>query len=164
VVDDAAADASRHAARRHSLHGKGPARNRCGRHALWRLARRRRRRQERTHVRGKIALPGARPAHRVAGAATGTGPERRTMSRGITREWLAHANAVLSLALVALYLAWWLASGGPLQILPLAALLAAVLPLLLLAPSLWQGRRFGGTLAGFILPFHFAFAVMELVA
>jgi len=86
------------------------------------------------------------------------------MSRGITREWLAHANAVLSLALVALYLAWWLASGGPLQILPLAALLAAVLPLLLLAPSLWQGRRFGGTLAGFILPFHFAFAVMELVA
>ncbi|HEX7030568.1 MAG TPA: DUF2069 domain-containing protein [Gammaproteobacteria bacterium] len=82
----------------------------------------------------------------------------------IERERLARMNAVLAIALAVFYIAWWLNAGMPVKALPLAALFAAVVPLLLLAPSLWNARRFGGTLAGFILPFHFAFAVMELVA
>ncbi|HEX6929730.1 MAG TPA: DUF2069 domain-containing protein [Gammaproteobacteria bacterium] len=82
----------------------------------------------------------------------------------LKREWLARTNAVLAILLALLYVAWWLSAGMPVKALPLAAILAAVVPLLLLVPSLWKARRFGGTLAGFILPFHFAFAVMELVA
>lgn len=77
---------------------------------------------------------------------------------------LQRLNALLALLLVMFYFTWWMRYGASLQPLPLAALLAATLPLLLLAPALWTGARFGTTLAGFVLPFHFAYAVMELVA
>lgn len=80
------------------------------------------------------------------------------------REWLARANTALAILLVVFYLTWWLNAGMPMRALPLSALLAAVVPLVLLMPALWNARRFGSSLAGFILPFHFAFAVMELVA
>lgn len=73
-------------------------------------------------------------------------------------------NAALAIALNGLYLAWWLAMGAPAAALPLTALLLAIVPLALLVPFLWRGRRFAIALAGLILPFHFAFAVMELVA
>jgi len=78
--------------------------------------------------------------------------------------FLPRLNAALALALCVLYCAWWLAAGAPMQALPVAALLLAILPLAALAPFLWRGQRFSVALAGLILPFHFAFAVMELIA
>lgn len=77
---------------------------------------------------------------------------------------LPRLNAVLAAALLLFYVAWWLNAGKPLEMLSLTALAVAVVPLLLLAPALWAANRFGTTLAGFILPFHFAYAVMELIA
>ncbi len=77
---------------------------------------------------------------------------------------LPRINASLAVALALFYLAWWWTSGASLMALPLTALLAASLPLLLLAPALYAANRFGTTLAGLILPFHFAYAVMELIA
>lgn len=78
--------------------------------------------------------------------------------------FLPRLNAMLAALLVLFYVAWWLSGGASTKPLPLTALLAATVPLLLLLPALWAGRRFGTTLAGFILPFHFAYAVMELIA
>lgn len=80
------------------------------------------------------------------------------------RESLYRSNAVLAALLVALYLAWWWFAGAPDAALPLTALVVACGSLLLLLPFLWTGSRFATSLAGFIVPFHFAFAVMELVA
>ena len=73
-------------------------------------------------------------------------------------------NAALTGTLAMLYVGWWMATGAPGDALSMTALLVAIVPLVLLAPLLWQGRRFATALAGLILPFHFAFAVMELVA
>ena len=77
---------------------------------------------------------------------------------------LFRINALLATLLTGFYLAWWWYLGAPPGKLPLAALTAATLPLVLLLPALWSGNRFGMSLAGFIVPFHFAYAVMELVA
>ena len=80
------------------------------------------------------------------------------------RETLFRFNAVLALLLVALYLAWWWFAGAPMAPLPLTTVIVACGSLLLLAPFLATGSRFATSLAGFIVPFHFAFAVMELIA
>lgn len=77
---------------------------------------------------------------------------------------LFKTNAVLAALLMALYVSWWWALGASLGGLPLAVLAAAILPVALLTPALWSGKRFGMSLAGFIIPLHFAYAVMELVA
>lgn len=77
---------------------------------------------------------------------------------------LPRLNASLSIVLAVFYFAWWTSVGAPTTTLALSAVTLAAVPLLLLAPALLYGNRFGSTLAGFILPFHFAYAVMELVA
>lgn len=77
---------------------------------------------------------------------------------------LFKANAVLAALLMAFYVSWWWTLGASFAGLPLAVLAAAILPLALSMPALWAGNRFGMSLAGFIIPFHFAYAVMELVA
>lgn len=77
---------------------------------------------------------------------------------------LGKGNAVLAGALVVLYCAWWLATGASNEMLSLVALAFAVLPLLALLPGLWREQRFATALAGLVVPFHFAFAVMELFA
>jgi len=77
---------------------------------------------------------------------------------------LLRINVALAAMLLLFYVVWWWSFGAPLGMLPVTALLAAVVPLALLLPALWHGNRFGTSLAGFIVPFHFAYAVMELVA
>lgn len=77
---------------------------------------------------------------------------------------LQKINVVLTGLLMLFYVSWWGSLGAPLGTLPLAVLAIAVIPLALLLPALWKGNRFGTTLAGFLVPFHFAYAVMELVA
>lgn len=77
---------------------------------------------------------------------------------------LPRLNALLAVVLALFYLAWWWHFGASTRPLALTVVALAVVPLLLLAPWLWKANRFGTSLAGFILPFHFAFAVMELVA
>lgn len=77
---------------------------------------------------------------------------------------LAKTNALLTVALILFYLVWWWSFGAPLDTLPFAVLLIAVLPLALLLLPLWLGNRFATTLAGLLIPFHFAYAVMELIA
>ena len=73
-------------------------------------------------------------------------------------------NAALTGVLILFYLSWWGSLGAPLGALPLAVLATAIVPLALLLPALWTGNRFGTTLAGLLIPFHFAYAVMELIA
>ena len=73
-------------------------------------------------------------------------------------------NAALTGVLILFYLSWWGSLGAPLGTLPLAVLAIAIVPLALLLPALWNGNRFGTTLAGLLIPFHFAYAVMELIA
>lgn len=73
-------------------------------------------------------------------------------------------SAVLAVALALLYLAWWWADGSSTAPLNVTMLIIATVPLLLLVPGLWQANRFATTLAGLLIPFHFAYAVMELIA
>lgn len=77
---------------------------------------------------------------------------------------LQKINTALSGLLMLFYVSWWGSLGAPSGMLPLAVLAIAVVPLALLLPALWTGNRFGTTLAGLLIPFHFAYAVMELVA
>lgn len=77
---------------------------------------------------------------------------------------LQKINTAFSGLLILFYVSWWGSFGAPSGMLPLAVLSVAVVPLALLLPALWAGKRFGTTLAGLITPFHFAYAVMELIA
>lgn len=77
---------------------------------------------------------------------------------------LQKINTALTGLLMLFYISWWISFGAPLGTLPLAVLSIAVIPLALLLPALWTGNRFGTTLAGLFIPFHFAYAVMELIA
>lgn len=77
---------------------------------------------------------------------------------------LLHVNALLAATLTVFYAIWWYSLGAPLTAWPLAVFAVAAGSLVLLIPPLWRGRRFGTTLAGFIVPFHFAYGVMEMVA
>ena len=77
---------------------------------------------------------------------------------------LPKMNAAFTVLLALFYLAWWLSLGASTSTLALAMLSLAIVPLLLLLPSVWQARRFGSTLAGFLMMLHFAYAVMELIA
>ena len=76
---------------------------------------------------------------------------------------LPRINAVAATLLVILYVAWWLAAGMDME-LGLTMLVVGGLPLLLTLPALWSGRRIGTTVAGFIVAFHLAYAMMELFA
>ncbi|MDX1442240.1 MAG: DUF2069 domain-containing protein [Gammaproteobacteria bacterium] len=75
---------------------------------------------------------------------------------------LPRMNAVAAALMVLLYVAWWIDAEMPR--LGLVMLGAAVLPLLLTLPALWQARRIGTTVAGFVVAFHLAYAMMELFA
>lgn len=77
---------------------------------------------------------------------------------------LCRINAGLALGLSVFYLAWWLADGAPVEALNITLLVVAIVPLLMVLPGLWRGRRFQTALAGLIVPFHFAYATMELIA
>lgn len=77
---------------------------------------------------------------------------------------LHKSNALFCSALIFLYAAWWLHLGQPRDALSLTLLTAGILPLLPLIPGLWQGWRTPTVIAGFITPFYFAHAVMELFA
>lgn len=77
---------------------------------------------------------------------------------------LQKINTALTATLMLFYVSWWGSFGAPLGVLPLAVLSIAVIPLALLLPAMWTGSRFGTTLAGLLIPFHFAYAVMELIA
>lgn len=75
---------------------------------------------------------------------------------------LPRINAAAAALLVILYVAWWLAAGMPR--LGLVMLGVGALPLLLTLPALWRARRIGTTIAGFLVAFHLAYAMMELFA
>lgn len=77
---------------------------------------------------------------------------------------LPRLNACAALLLALLYVAWWIRAGAAFTPLHVTLLLLAAAPLFALAPALWHGQRFGTALAGVVVPFHFAWAVMELVA
>ena len=76
---------------------------------------------------------------------------------------LPKINALSAALLVILYIAWWIAAGME-KGLGLTILVAGGLPLLLTLPALWSGRRIGTTIAGFLVAFHLAYAMMELFA
>lgn len=76
---------------------------------------------------------------------------------------LARINAMAAAMLVILYIAWWLAAGRD-PGLGLTMLVVGGLPLLLTLPALWKARRIGTTVAGFLVAFHLAYAMMELFA
>lgn len=82
----------------------------------------------------------------------------------MTNRAMPKFSAVLAVALAILYAAWWWAEGAPTAPLNITMLVIAAVPMLLLAPGLWLANRFATTLAGLLIPFHFAYAVMELIA
>lgn len=76
---------------------------------------------------------------------------------------LPRINATAAGLLIVLYTAWWLASGRDTD-LGMTMLMVGAIPLALTLPSLWQARRIGTTIAGFLVAFHLAYAMMELFA
>lgn len=73
-------------------------------------------------------------------------------------------NAVMAAMLATLYAAWWFSSESrDTDVVQLFSIIA-VIPNALLVPWLWRGNRTATTIAGFVAPFFFAHAAMELFA
>lgn len=73
-------------------------------------------------------------------------------------------NAVMAAMLALLYAAWWFASESrDTDVVQLFSLIAIV-PNGVLVAWLWRGNRTATTIAGFLAPFYFAHAAMELFA
>ena len=77
---------------------------------------------------------------------------------------LARINSVLAAGMVLLFALWWMNSKSIDTDTVRTFSLIAIIPNLLLIPGLWLGNRTATTIAGFIAPFYFAHAVMELWA
>ncbi|MDX1455228.1 MAG: DUF2069 domain-containing protein [Gammaproteobacteria bacterium] len=77
---------------------------------------------------------------------------------------LARINSVLAAGLALLFASWWFASTSTEPDVVRTFSLIGIIPNLLLVPGLWLGNRTATTIAGFIAPFYFAHAVMELWA
>lgn len=73
-------------------------------------------------------------------------------------------NAIIATLLAALYATWWFSSESRDTDVVQVFSVIAVFPNALLVAWLWRGNRTATTLAGFLAPFYFAHASMELFA
>ena len=73
-------------------------------------------------------------------------------------------NALVATLLATLYAAWWFSSESRDTDVVQVFSVIAVFPNALLVAWLWRGNRTATTIAGFLAPFYFAHAAMELFA